>query len=274
MKQVNEKAIGVFIIASIVLIIASVMIFGSTSLFSQKKTFVLYFDDSVNGLDQGAPVKFKGVQIGQVKKIVLQVNTNDKTLSLPIVIEIDSTHLTEVGGGMRKDNKFIDYLINRGLRAQLKSQSLITGQLYIEMNFDKKAPAAYKKNVTKYKQIPTITSSAEAMTDALESAKETLRAVTKFINSKELKDAIVSFRGAMDAITNRVDSEEVSQMLKSADQAFQSAQEVLLSVDTKIDPVIRSAQEDLDKLKEALTSFTVLTDYLSRHPESLIQGKR
>ncbi len=274
MKQVNEKAIGVFVIASIVLVIAFVMIFGSASLFSQKKTFVLYFKDSVNGLEQGAPVKFKGVQIGQVKNIILQVNMKKQTLNLPIIIEIDSTHLTEVGGGMRKDNKFINYMIEQGLQAQLKSQSLITGQLYIEMNFDPKTPAVYKENVTRYKQIPTITSSAEAMTDAVETAKATMKAITKLINSKELKDAIISFRVTMDSINNRVDSAEVSQMLQSADKAFVSAQEVLLKVDTKMDPVIQSAQEDLGKLSSALTSFTVLTDYLSRHPEALILGKR
>ncbi|MDA8562131.1 MlaD family protein [Gammaproteobacteria bacterium] len=269
MKQGNEKAIGAFVISSILLLIASVMIFGSSSIFSSKRTFVLYFSDSINGLEKGASVKFKGVKIGQVKQITLQVNIKDKAINLPVIIEIDSANLSEVQGTIENNYKFIDYLIKQGLRAQLKSNSLITGQLYIEMNFDPKSPLVYKKNVTKYKQIPTAESSTEAMTNAFQSAQEVMASVNKLVKSKELSKAITSFRRTMDSINNRVDSKQVSKVLDSADKTFSEAQIVL----SNLDPVIRSAQEDLDKLKDALSSFTALTDYLSRHPESIIQGK-
>lgn len=274
MKRISEKSIGLFVLVSIGLVILAIVMLGSSSLFSQKRTFVLYFTDSVNGLNIGAPVKFRGVVVGKVTQVALEVDTQKQTLHLPIIIEIDASHFIITGKFKVSKRKFISYLIDKGLRAGLKSESLITGLLYIEMDFHPDLPQIYQENSTQYLQIPTIPSSSQAMTSAFESAKNALNAVTVLVQSKELKNALVSFNNTMNSFTGRLDSKNLTRLIISANNAFNQTNYTLTHVNKKVDPVMLDLEDVLDKTRNALQSFTDLTDYLSRHPESLIQGKR
>jgi paraquat-inducible protein B len=275
MKRVSEKSIGLFVIISIALIAFTIIMLGSISLFSEKKTFVMYFTDSVNGLNKGAQVKFRGVKIGEVKQVSLQVDLNSKEISLPIIIEIDTNNFIVTGDAkaMSGNYKLIKYLISKGLRAKLKSDSLITGILYIELDFHPEATEVYHPNPTHYLQIPSIPSSAEGVTNTVDAAKDTLTALTDFIKSKNLGNALLSFTKTMNAITSRVDSKELSNLVKSANVTFTQAGVAINHVDTRVDPVSVDLQEALIQAKDALRSFTVLSDYLSQHPESIIKGK-
>jgi len=274
MKPISEKSIGLFVLISIALVVLAIVMLGSSSFFSQKRTFVMYFTDSVNGLNVGAPVKFRGVEIGKVTQVALEVDMKKQTIHLPILIEIDTSHFIITNKTLTGQQHFMSYLIDKGLRARLKSESLITGLLYIELDFHPDTPQVYNENLTKYLQIPSIPSTSEAMTNAFESAKGALKAVTELIESKELKNALVSFNTTMNALTNRVDSKDLTQLIVSATGAFNKADTTFTQVNMKVDPVMVDAQDVLDKARVALGSFTDLTDYLARHPESLIQGKR
>ena len=274
MKQISEKSIGLFVLVALCLVVLTIVMLGSASLFSQKRTFVMYFTDSVNGLNAGAPVKFRGVEIGKVTQVALQVNMKEQTIHLPIIIEIDTSHFIITDKVMASKNKFIPYLIDKGLRAGLRSESLITGLLYIEMDFHPELPAVYQENSTSYLQIPTIPSTSQEMASAFDSARKALKAVTDLAESKELKNAFISFNKTMNALTNRVESKDVTKLIVSASGAFNQADSTFTRVNMKVDPVTVDLEEVLDNARDALRSFTVLTDYLSRHPESLIQGKR
>lgn len=274
MKRASEKAIGLFVLISFALLILAIVMLGSASFFSQKRAFVMYFTDSVNGLNEGAPVKFRGVKIGQVKHVVLQVDVKKQTLNLPIIIEIDSAHLMLTNKIIPPDAKFMAYLISKGLRASLKSESLITGMLYIEMDFYPDTPEIYQTNDTAYLQIPTIPSSAEAMTNTFDSAKNAFNAVTTLVQSKELNNALIAFTATMNTVANRVDSKDLTNLVNSMNTAFIEANTSFKNINSKVDPLSTDLEDVLDKAKNALRSFTTLTDYLSRHPESLIQGKK
>lgn len=274
MRPVSEKSIGLFVLISIGLVILAIIMLGSSSLFSLKKSFVMYFTDSVNGLNEGAPVKFRGVVIGKVTQVALQVDMKKQTLHLPIIIEVDASHFIITNKIPTNKLRFMSYLIDQGLRARLKSESLITGLLYIELDFHPETPQVYEANSTPYLQIPTIPSTSQEMANAFESAKNALNAVTELAHSKELKNAFISFNTAMNSISNRVDSHDLTELIRSANSAFHQADSTLSLVNTKVDPVMVDLEEVLDKAVNALVSFSNLTDYLSRHPESIIQGKR
>ncbi len=274
MKPISEKSIGLFVLVAIALVVLAIVMLGSFSLFSQKRTFVMYFTDSVNGLNVGAPVKFRGVVIGKVTEVALQVDMKNQTLHLPIIIEIDTSHFIITNKLTANKSRFMAYLIDKGLRARLKSESLITGLLYIELDFHPEMPQSYQGNSTPYFQIPTIPSTSQEMTNAFESAKDALQAVTELAQSKELKNALVSFNNTMNALTNRVDSKDLTKLIISASEAFNQADSTFTHVNAKVDPVMIDLEEVLDKARNALSSFTDLTDYLARHPESIIQGKR
>ena len=181
MKHANEKAIGVFVLAAMALTVVAIVYFGSTNLFSIKRTFVLYFSNSVNGLEVGADVKFKGVKIGEVKKIILEINAKSKIISMPVIVEIDSANLKIEDAKSIHGFEIMDALIKRGLRAKLASQSMVTGQLYIELDFHPDTLIAYKHNVTNYKQIPTIASSSEAITNGVQAATGAFIEAKKFM---------------------------------------------------------------------------------------------
>ena len=73
-KQASKALIGGFVLGAVILVAAATVIFGSGRFFSEKQVFVLYFDGAVNGLNVGAPVKFRGVTIGQVRKIIFRIS--------------------------------------------------------------------------------------------------------------------------------------------------------------------------------------------------------
>src|SRR2546422_11266348 len=97
-KKVSPTLIGAFVLGAIGLVIAAVLLIGSGRLFDVPRDFILYFDGSVNGLRVGAPVKFKGVEIGAVKSILLQMGSDMSVQRIPVIIRVDAEKITKRGG--------------------------------------------------------------------------------------------------------------------------------------------------------------------------------
>ncbi len=132
-KKISPTLIGGFVLGALALLVIAVIAFGSGRLFRKTKEFVVYFDRDVNGLNIGAPVKFKGVEVGSVKNILLQLDQSLEVPSIPVLFEIDLKKITSRGGAVTllEDPTALKAAIDRGLRAQLRTESLVTGVLYI-----------------------------------------------------------------------------------------------------------------------------------------------
>src|SRR5689334_21039375 len=137
MKQtVSPTVIGAFVLGALALLVSGIIAFGSGQFFRHTKEFVLYFDGSVNGLRVGAPVKIKGVEIGAVKDIRLQLDQGAELNKIPVIVEIDLEKLTS-RGSVRAAAAAVDrealqkVIVDRGLRGQLEMESLVTGLLYV-----------------------------------------------------------------------------------------------------------------------------------------------
>src|SRR5882757_6720573 len=149
-KRVNPALIGAFVLGAIGLIVTAVVIFGSGRLFRKSHEFVIYFGGDINGLRVGAPVKFKGVEIGQVKKIRLRLeqdlNRQNGTLKadvrIPVIIELDEEKILAHGGTAidLSDPHTVPNLIREGLRAQLGSDSFVTGLMYVALDIEPNTP--------------------------------------------------------------------------------------------------------------------------------------
>src|SRR5271155_3167110 len=149
-KRVNPATVGAFVLGAVGLILVGVVVFGSGNLFSKTHEFVIYFGGDINGLRVGAPVKFKGVEIGQVSRIRLRleqdVNQQNGQLKadvrIPVVIELDEEKIVSHGGAAidLSDPHTFPNLIREGLRAQLGSDSFVTGLLYVALDIDPKTP--------------------------------------------------------------------------------------------------------------------------------------
>ncbi len=191
-KQVNKSLIGGFVVGAIALTVVALAIFGSGEFFKSRPKFVMYFDTSVKGLNVGSPVNFKGVPIGAVTGVQLQLNVKDLNVKIPVFVELYPERISVIGG--ERDIKNVSRMIEKGLRAQLKMQSLITGQLMIELDFYNNKPAVYAGD-GKIAEIPTIPSSIEELTRTLanvpfdkiaEKLTKSIEGIERIINSPEL----------------------------------------------------------------------------------------
>lgn len=134
--------IGGFIVLALLLVVAGVLWLSGSSLFDRKVGAVIYFQDGVAGLYEGAPVTFRGVAVGQVENIGLQVDPKTQSALIPVTIRL-SPDVVTFNGGPDAARPLLDVpaLVQRGLRAKLVSQSLVTGQKLIDLNLVVDAPA-------------------------------------------------------------------------------------------------------------------------------------
>lgn len=156
--RANPTAIGLFMIGVVGLTVAGVAVLASNSWLEDRSTFISYFGESVNGLERGAPVKFQGVPVGTVTELLIQIDQSDKTFQVPVQYDIDLTRLTtEMGTFVQLDQApVLREQIADGLRAQLQLESIVTGQLYVELTYRRDAaPPALEARPTAYPEIPT-----------------------------------------------------------------------------------------------------------------------
>jgi paraquat-inducible protein B len=164
--RANPTAIGSFLIGALVLLVAGTATLASTAWFERRSTFISFFEESVNGLEKGAPVKFQGVPVGNVTEILIQIDQRDKTFQVPVQYEVDLTRLTTQLGTFvdLEDGAVLRQQINDGLRAQLQMESIVTGQLYIELSYRSNAAAAeLEPGRTAWPEIPTTPSLLAAL---------------------------------------------------------------------------------------------------------------
>lgn len=164
--RANPRAIGLFLIGGIVLAVGGTAVLASTTWFGKRTTFISFFQESVNGLEMGAPVKFQGVPVGTVTGILIQIDQNDKTFQVPVEYEIDLTRLTtQLGTYVNlSDAAVLRQHIADGLRAQMQMESIVTGQLYIELSYSPDAAAPeLESHATAWPEIPTTPSLMAAL---------------------------------------------------------------------------------------------------------------
>ena len=309
-RQPNKTLIGAFVVGAVVLAIAGIMIFSSGKFFAEKNTYVLYFDSSVRGLDIGAPVSFKGVTIGSVTDIKLYIANEELDLKIPIFIEIEPDRITdspafkkarrgqtlkEYREEMKETGKIMQVLINRGLRAQLNTQSMVTGKLLIQLDFYPDTPVNLVGLESDFQEIPTIPSSLDQLVKTIQelpikemvnSLKATLEGLDRLINSPQVKDVIVSLNSTLKEIERLVrhaDGEllplasSVKDTLATTRATLEASQETIAKLGedlTDKSPVITyELSEALRELGSAARSLKALADYLQQHPESLLRGK-
>ncbi|CAN5876803.1 MlaD family protein [soil metagenome] len=164
--RANPTAIGLFLIGALVLMVGGTAVLASTTWFDKRSTFISFFQESVNGLENGAPVKFQGVPVGTVTGILIQIDERDKTFQVPVQFEIDLTRLTTQLGTFvdLADPSVMRQQIADGLRSQLQMESIVTGQLYIELSYrTDPAPAVLETRTTAFPEIPTSPSLMSAL---------------------------------------------------------------------------------------------------------------
>ncbi len=167
-KKASPKLIGAFVLGGIGLLIAGLLVFGSTNFLRERHLLVSYFDGSLKGLRIGAAVTFRGVPIGQVTDIKVLFKPSRTEASIPVVFELDPSRVIDVGIQQDiADPDEVATFIDRGFRAQLELDSLVTGLLSINLNFFPDAPTFTPVDrgafALPYPEIPTLQSDMEKL---------------------------------------------------------------------------------------------------------------
>ena len=164
----NTRIIGAFVLGAILLVAGAIFLFGSRDLFQKKRYFVAYFEQSVNGLNVGAPVKFRGIEIGQVKEIEGVFLPDTATVRPRLILEFYPETLRNAHVN-RGEYTLFQPLVDRGMRASLKSQSLLTGQLYVSLDFhENKPPRTLSDGNDPFPEMPTFDSGLGEIFAAIE----------------------------------------------------------------------------------------------------------
>jgi paraquat-inducible protein B len=157
-KKTNPTAIGLFIVIGVALGVAGLLLFSTSKLLSRTLDVVVYFDGSLNGLNEGAAVKYRGVPIGSVKRVMVHSNQATNDYAMPVILELqEKLLLRRLGEPMDVfSEQSLEDRIKLGLRASLQAESLVTGVLYVNMRLNTNAPPPVFHQLEKrYPEIPT-----------------------------------------------------------------------------------------------------------------------
>src|SRR5512136_2942614 len=135
-QKPNPTSIGLFIVIGSALGVTGLLLFSSSKLFTQTRECIVYFNESLNGLNDGAPVKYRGVTVGSVKCVMVRFNQATNDYAMPVIIEIQEKLLRERLGDASPElltERMTGERIKAGLRASLQTESLVTGVLYVDV---------------------------------------------------------------------------------------------------------------------------------------------
>jgi paraquat-inducible protein B len=311
-ERANPTLIGAFLLGAIALVVTGLMVFGGGRFFTEKVNYVAYFPETVSGLNDGAPVNFRGVKVGTVHRIEVQFDAQDLSVRIPVYLQLERRRIREIGGTIPEIN-FIPELIERGLRAQLQLQSIVTGQLSVQLDILPNRPARYVDPVGEFPEMPTIPSSMQQFTETMESLSieelvndarqvlaglktlvnspelaELLTGVNEFVNSGELLGLVTHTNEAIDdvqALVSNIDgrvgslSTSVELTLTEASETLEEVQKTLdaarqaLSIAAEGSPMRYEFEKMLGELTAAARSIRLLAEYLERNPDALVRGK-
>jgi paraquat-inducible protein B len=340
-NRANPTIIGAFVVGAVALIVGGLVVFGSVQWLRRPPTYVMFFDSSVTGLRVGAPVEFRGVKVGEVSKI--QARWGSEWIAVYITLDTRG-----VVGHRPDDANVLERAIEGGGKAQLRMQSLITGQLYVAFDLFPAMPIRFVGLDTSVPEIPTVPTQLQLLGDRLEkvfkgfesaqldklatSAGQTVDDIGALARSPELRAAVRAGHELLvsaDKLVQRVDREAgplLASLKETSDIArrlmaqvdgevpalravLKDAQQLMAGVRAEVGPVAstlrsagdsakatletaratlasvdRTVEEDsrlgyqlgrtLQELTAAARALRALADYLDRHPESLLTGKR
>jgi paraquat-inducible protein B len=251
-RKANPAAVGLFVVLAVTLLVAAVIVFGKGRLFKETRDWVLYFDGSIKGLSTGSAVVFQGVRIGEVKDIRVRID-KEGHIRTPVIMTLDASliDIEEQQIDPREALESTKRMIERGLRAQLQTQSLITGQLLIQLGFHPDKEARYAAPDDTLPEMPTIPSAVQELSNALEKLP--------------LKEIVDNIHSITENLGKLLSSGEISRTLASLAQSIESAEKVLIRIDQEIQPLSADARKVLHSADAFLADNnqkvgTLLTD--------------
>lgn len=312
-KRANPRTVGLFVVFALVLAVAGVAMLGTGLLFRDTVKFSVFFDANVSGLRVGAPVTFKGVEVGSVTEVLLDMpglRREPEDFRIPVVFQIDLDKIRARGGvGSLADPVMVDSFIALGMRATLETESLVTGRKFIGLDVYPDSPINLKDEPgNPYKEIPVIETGLETIARDVQRLLDKIaelgaeRLVESLTSLTEGLDARVNHPGliaALDSLPSTINNlnrtiAEVRRLASSTDSTMVPITEnlvtmserakasmarldsTLMAIQTMADPdapTFVHLESALEEIAAAARSMRELTEYLDRNPSAVLRGK-
>lgn len=240
-KRANPTLVGIFVMGAVILAILALLLLGGGQWFREKRQLIMYFEGAAQGLQVGAPVVLLGVTVGTVKRVQLGIDEETRRILVPVTVEVDSSAVQSRKGEQidLQDRQTIKQMIERGLRARLRIQSLLTGQLYVDLDFYPDKDAKFFATEEELIEIPTIPSTTEEISSKLEG----------FPMEKFLHDLAT----IGESVNNILASEKTKELPQLLETTLRHMQSLTAKLDAAGPPILKEVQADLDALGKTLT---------------------
>lgn len=249
-RKANPTIVGGFVLGAIALVVGGLVVFGSGSLFRQRPRAVAFFQGDIQGLSIGAPVNIRGVRVGTVTDIKIDINATEVAPVIPVYMQFEPERMNITGASatMTKSQTVLKAAIAQGLHARLASQSLVTGQLLVELSLDPSEPTRLVGADPSTIEIPTTPSDLEKLKQVLSkvpldeiaaSLLHAIRSVDEIVSSPELPSMLKSLASASDNLAELTASTRqsvpglianVADTSKAARATLETAQGALVDV--------------------------------------------
>jgi paraquat-inducible protein B len=306
-KQASPAAIGGFVISGAALLVLFVLIIAGDSFFKDEEQFVVYFKGTIFGLNVGSNVMFRGVPIGYVRDIDVLADFNSMEFAVPVYLNIVTDNIREIEGETFREavssGEDLDEMIKLGLRASLASESLITGQLYIELDFHPGTEiilAGLDDDVAEIPSIPSgiqeVIANAQRFVAELQGnldipklANDLARimaGIESFVNSDstqnltaDLSATLAALNTTLDNLNSAIDTLEgdVDPVAESLVSTLEQAEKVLAIAEAQLRDDSDFAYRLGGALKEvenAARAIRMLAEQLEQQPESVLKGSQ
>ncbi len=246
-RRASPTMIGVFVLGAAAIAVLAVLILAGGRLFERSVPFVMAYSN-VAGLQVGAPVLVRGVQVGQVTRIVLRFGSD-------LIAVYGTFHPDRVEGtpGAATSSegiaKRVNGLVERGMRAQLATQSFVTGQLYVSLDFHPAMPATYSRVDPNVLEIPTIPTQIALLQD------EVRRIVAQF-EKLPLQEIAAAAAATLESVGRLARSPELVRAVQSIEPTLRSVQALTQSLDQRIGPVAASLETTVAETRAAIAGIS------------------
>ena len=254
----NQAVIGAFVVGAVVLAVVGVIVFGSGKIFQEADKFVMYFEGSVKGLNVGAPVTFRGVKIGSVTGISLRANPENLEVRIPVVIEIERDRIERTVDMPKVGPEGLQRMIDMGLRGILDLQSIVTGQLLVNLEFLPDEPARLSGINHRYMEIPTI--------------QTTFKRLAKKLENLPIEEIINKFSASLTALEVFLQNPALVEMVNHLNQASANAEKLTADLNFQAPQLLDSFQRIADHADQLILNVNAQVEPLAGQADHALSG--
>ena len=267
-KKINTTSIGLFIVSGLALGVTGLLLFSSSKMFSKTRDGIVYFNQSLNGLSEGAPVKYRGVTVGSVKRVMVKFNQHPDDFAMPVIFEVDEALMRERVGddfGEFFTDKQVAERVKQGLRASLQTESLVTGVLYVDVRINTNAPPPVFHQLKKiYPELPSEPTQIQQLMENLASLD--LKAIQTNLNNLIVKlDTTVGslnmaqinreMTNLLASVDRLVSNPDITNALAGVRPTLEQYKELGAKLNSKVDPLSDSITNSLAEANRALAQL-------------------